>query len=203
MKKNLPNLALAFMASSMISSCSTNQISASQRKVEAQNSKEIAAASFVKMNDGTVKVYQSLKLVTGIFTTPHLLADGKFKIEPSSITAYQNNDHYAISQSMIAKGRKSYVAIETLPGFAVRVAKGKLNVYCKKFYNGRAAVDEFFLQSGNEGEILSYTPDLLKTMIKDNHEALTFFTTQKEKDIAKKLQATADMYNQSQFMSKN
>lgn len=61
-------------------------------------------------------------------------------------------------------------------------AKGKLNIYSKKFYNGRAAVDEYFIQEGSNGNIVAYTPELLKNLIKESDEAMNFFSKLKMKD---------------------
>jgi hypothetical protein len=127
------------------------------------------------MIDGTIKNYATLKLVTGFLKTPYLLADGKIKIMGKDIKAYQNKDHYAISQAIFTSGHKSYVATETLPGFAIRIAKGKINVYAKKYYNGVAAVDEYFVQKGEGGQILAYTTENMNLMVKDDDEALAFF----------------------------
>ena len=156
------------------------------------------------MKDGKIVYYKTLELKKGVFTSPHLLADGKIKIMPSEIVAYQNNEHYAVSQSTFKSGRKSYVAVETLPGFAVRVVRGKLNIYCKQYFNGRAAIDEFYIQAGTEGKIYVYSPELMKQLIKDNVEALSYFNqTEEEKEFSKKLQATAQLYNNGLLMSKN
>jgi hypothetical protein len=204
MKINSPLFFAAFLALTLMNSCATNKQMLADRDAEIQLSREASAGgNFVKMKDGTIKQFHSLKLVTGVFTSPHLLADGKKKIPATEILAYQNGDHYAVSQALISNGRRSFVAVETLPGFAVRVVKGKLNLYCKKFFNGRAAVDEFFLQSGADGQIVAYTPELMKNLIRDNQEAFKYFLTGKENDISKKLQATAELYNNSQLMSKN
>lgn len=205
MKKYLPSAALLLSIVSIMSSCSTSSISKTQRTADIINSKEnTAAACFVKMNDGSLREYKSLKLVTSAFHTPYLLADGKTKIKASQITAYQNKDHYAVSQKTFCCGRISHVATETLPGFAIRTVKGRLNVYCKKYYNGQVAADEFYLQAGNDGKIQPYSPELLNQLVKDNAEALTFFNDRKVKaHLAEKLHATAQLYNGAQFVTKN
>jgi hypothetical protein len=50
-------------------------------------------------------------LKKGVFTSPHLLANGKIKIMPSEIVSYQNQDQYAVSQNTFSNGRKSFVAV--------------------------------------------------------------------------------------------
>jgi hypothetical protein len=62
-------------------------------------------------------------------------------------------------------GHKSKVAIDALPGFAKRLVTGGLNVYSKKYYNGRAAVDEFYVQSGKNGKIYVYSPEVIKMLL--------------------------------------
>src|SRR5205085_10152679 len=124
--------------------------------------------------------FTSLKLVTGMLRNPYLLADGKIKVYASSIAAYQSDEHYAVSQKTFACITRTYLAVETLPGFAVRLAKGKLNVYGRKYYNGNGISDEYFLQTDN-GPIIKYTPETLKDLVKDNPEAMDFFTSKKNK----------------------
>ena len=188
----------------LLASCSTNKLTTAKITKSISESETTTFTNFVKKKDGSVVYYKSLKLVKGAFTAPHLLADNKLKIKPSEILAYQNEDHYAISQTQFVDGKKSNIAVETLPGFAVRVVFGKLNVYCKKYFNGRAAIDEFFIQSGNDGQIFAYTPELMKKMISDNKEALSYFNVELPKDDnQKKLQATAEMYNNAMLVSKN
>lgn len=187
----------------LLNSCATSSISKAERKATFANSKEPSVNCFVKMNDGTIKEYSTLKLVTAAFTTPYLLADGKTKIKPNEIISYQNADHYAISQKIICCGKKSHVAKETLPGFAIRTVKGKLNVYCKKYYNGQVAIDEYFLQA-NDGLIKAYSTELMNELVKDNSEAYIFFNNKKFKGrLPEKLQATAHLYNGGQMISKN
>lgn len=188
----------------LFTSCSTNKLTTAKLMKNISESETNTFTNFVKKKDGSVVYYKSLELVKGVFSAPHLLADGKIKILPSEIVAYQNENHYAVSQSTFVDGKKSNVAVETLPGFAVRVVYGKLNIYCKKYFNGRAAVDEFYIQSGNDGKIFTYTPELMKRMIQDNQEALTYFNNEKlNSAFPKKLQTTAEMYNNALLMSKN
>ncbi len=204
MKKHLQSVALLICITGILSSCSTSSISGSQRKTAIVNSKESTAECFVKMNDGSVREYKSLKLVTGPFISPYLLADGKAKIKASQILAYQNKDHYAVSQRTFCCGRVSHVATETLPGFAVRTVKGRLNVYCKKYYNGQVTADEYFLQAGNDGKIQPYSPELMSQLVKDNTGAIAVFNDKKFKGhLPERLHATAQLYNGGQFVTKN
>lgn len=203
MKKILSMGALLISSLALLNSCASSSVSVAQRKSDIENSKESSVACFVQMNDGTIKNYSTLKLVTSFVSTPYLLADGKMKIKAKEITAYQNQDHYAVSQKTFCCGRKSHVATETLPGFAIRTVKGKINVYCKKYYNGQVAIDEYFIQAGQNGQIMAYTPALMSEMIKDNPEAYSLFTSKKFKgSTPEKLHATAHLYNDGQLMSK-
>ncbi len=203
MKKLLSTLALLLCVIFLLQSCATSKNTLDDRKADIQNSKEENYSSFVQMNDGSIQNYGSLKLVTGVLVTPYLLADGKIKINAKDIKAYQNDEHYAVSQTLLVTGRKSRVAVETLPGFAVRMVKGKLNVYCKKFYNGQRVVDEYYLQAGSDGEIQKYSASLLNELIKDSPEAYAFFNTKKKGSMAQKLQIAVLLYNDNELMTKN
>jgi hypothetical protein len=207
MRKQLPQYSMILFAAVLLHSCAVqNNIS---KVYQEENTGVLQANSikstetFVLLTDGTVNRYQSLKLVTGVFTSPYLLADGHIKISPQAVKAYQSDGGYAISQSLISNARRSYVSVDALPGFAIRVVQGKINVYSKKYYNGRAAVDEFYIQAGEQGEIVKYNADQFRQMLAGNTRALQYFNNLKEKDLFKKLQATASIYNQDQYMSKN
>lgn len=179
MKKTLHSAFFLFCVLVAFESCKTSKISVAQRKADIEQSKETTAACFIELNDGTIKNYTTLKLETGVLKTPFLLADGKIKIMGKDIKAYQNKEHYAISQESFTSGHKSYVAKETLPGFAVRIAKGKINVYAKKCYNGVGTVDEYFIQKGDDGKILAYTTENMNNLVKNDDDALNFFMTKK------------------------
>ncbi len=203
MKTTLTTFSLLFASAVMISSCATNKMAANQRSAEIRSSKELAGF-FVTKKDGNTQYYNSLELVKGAFTSPHLLADGKIKIKSSDIVAYQTTTHYAVSQALFSNGRKSFVSKEALPGFAVRVVKGKLNVYCKKYFNGNAAVDEFYIQSGNDGKISLYSADLMQKMIAENDQALNYFNDTHDKvAMAEKIQNAAAIYNNKTAVTKN
>lgn len=192
----------------LLNSCTT-----SKNAIESIEVKSIAktenASCFVVLNDGTIKNYTTLKLVTAVFKTPHLLADENEVITPDAIKAYQNNQHYAIAQKDLTDAKASYVAVNTLPGFAIRVAKGKINVYTVKYYNGQNTTDKFYLQDGENGEVLHYTPELLNQFLKDNNIAFNYFNNKKiekgnktAKD-TKRLLAAVDIYNNTGLITKN
>ena len=171
---------------------------------EPLNKNATAIKCFVQKTDGTIQYYSSIKLVTGIFITPYLLADGNIKLNSGTIKAYQNKEHYAISQQSLEAGHQSKVAKETLPGFAIRIAEGPLNIYSKKRFNGAIAVDEIFVQVGHDGEILPYSPELMQSLVKDHPEALELLKSKKKiNPVSKKLQAVAALYNRSQMLTKN
>ena len=203
--KKISTIFTSFVAGTLlISSCSTNKIMTIDKDQVKKELTNTPSTSFVKKKDGTIVFYNSLELKKGVFTSPHLLANGKIKIMPSEIVSYQNQDHYAVSQNTFSNGRKSFVATKTLPGYGVRVVKGKLNIYCKQYFNGRAAIDEFYIQAGNDGKIYLYSAELMKDLIKDNNVALNYFNQLEDlNDYSKKLQTTAEIYNNGMLMSKN
>jgi hypothetical protein len=194
MKTAMSRLAALFCLFVFLNSFSTNP---------ADKPKE-ALSCFIEFNDGTIKQFTTIELVTGLFKSPHLLADGQIVIKADEIKAYQDKDYYAISQRVFTDSKPSKVAVEALPGFAIRIAKGKLNVYSLKFYNGHNATEKLFVQSGDSGQIVACTPELLKELIKDNSDATAYLNT-KEKKAAdvKKMLETVDIYNTATLISKN
>lgn len=203
MKTNLPSIKGILCLLVLLNSCTSSKNSIDQHKPETESVKEDASC-FVQMKDGTLKNYTSLKLVTGVFKTPHLVADGNVIINAEEIKAYQSKDHYAISQKEFTTTKPSYVAVEALPGFAVRVTKGKLNVYSIKYYNGHNTTEKFYLQSGDEGQIVAYTPDVVRKLVRDNSEAFNYFNDKNKATVfPKKLLATVDIYNNTRYFSKN
>jgi hypothetical protein len=203
MKTKLPFLKASICLAIILNSCVSSKNSLEQPIAVVDHPKE-AVACFVEMNDGTVKNFATLKLVTGIFKTPHLLADDSIVITADQIKLYQNTEHYAVSQKQFTDKKPTLVAVDALPGFAVRIAKGKLNVYSLKYYNGHNATEKFYLQAGDEAPIVAYSETLLKEMVKDNNEALTFFTNRnKVSTFSKKLLITAEIYNNFKDISKN
>lgn len=204
MKTKLPYASGILCLCLLLNACSSSKNSIEHYRAETQSNTKEDAACFVQMKDGSLKNYTSLKLVTGVFKTPHLLADDKTVIMAEEIKAYQNKDHYAIAQTAFKTGKPSYVAVDALPGFAVRVAKGKLNVYSLKYYNGHNTTEKFYLQAGDEGQIVAYTPALMKEMVRDNSEAFNFFTDKKKASaFPKNLLVAVDIYNNSRYFSKN
>jgi hypothetical protein len=205
MKTSLPAFTAVICLLISLNSCLSSKNSIEQSKPANYSTKE-EASCFVQMNDGSIKNYATLKLVTGVFKTPHLIADGNVIISADKVLAYQTKDQYAISQKGFTTIKPSYVAVDALPGFAVKVAKGKLNVYAIKYYNGHNTTEKFFLQIGDDGAIVPYKYELMSDLVKDNIEAYNFFN-KKKKTIAlnKRLLATADIYNNtsSTYISKN
>lgn len=196
--KSLLLLSAVLLTVLLLTSWSIEKNHATLNLTEETTPQEKVGRIFVKYKDGSIVTFQSLKLVKGIFATPHLLADGKLKINASEILVYQNDEHYAISQALITDGKKSAVSVETLPGFAVRLVKGKLNIYTKKYFNGNVAVNEYFVQLGNDGKIQKYTPELMKSLINDDEQALSFYSKKLNVlEELKLLESTAFLYNKS------
>jgi hypothetical protein len=187
-----------------VSSCSVSQNSIGEKAVSASIDTENKNAVFVKRNDGSVTYYTSLKLVTGILKTPHLLADDKEIINSKDIMAYKDQNVYAVSSKLLTSKKNSYVASEALPGFAVKLVSGKLNVYCRKYYNGGSTTNEYFLQSGEDGYIVSYSKDVLKSMLKEDKKALDYFNKGSKMTFKpKKLIAVVELFNNNQMLTKN
>lgn len=204
MKRNLQRLPLLLCTVATLGACSSANNLPTNRENYLKSGKANTASCFVQKKDGSLQQYNSLRLVTGLFTAPHLLANGNIRINAEEIIAYQNADHYAVAPSKLENARKSKVAVESLPGFAVRIAKGNLNVYCKKYYNGAKAVDELYVQEGEGGKIMPFTEELFAALLKKNPEAAALFNGRKKPASAlKKLQAVADVYNKGQLISKN
>ena len=204
MKKQLQLLVAIGCATILMQSCSVSSASQTDRDAavkEPKEPKETNVQCFVEMKDGSIRHFKSLKLVTGVFSSPHLLADGKEKISSAEIKAYQNAAHYAISQELFKDNVRSKSAVETLPGFAVRIAKGKLNVYCKKYFNGTGTAEQLFVQQEG-GAILAFTPDVMTQLLKDHPEASEYFqTTKKMTPVSKRLQATVALLNNQPLLS--
>lgn len=204
MKNFIPAIAVLLSTAALSSSCSVSKNSIDQQTITVANENEAPASCFVQFNDGTTRQFTTLKLVTGVLTTPHLLADGKTVINAKEIIAYQDNKHYAVSSKILTSKKSSSVAVETLPGFAVKVLSGKLNVYCRKYYNGASTSDEYFLQNGNDGYIVAYSKDVLKAMLKDDINATAFFNSKtKVSPSSKKILTAVEIYNKGQMMTKN
>lgn len=202
MKKQFQLLVAIGCSVAILQSCAVSSVSSAEKEAAVKPTKETNSACFVEMKDGSIRHFKSLKLVTGVFASPHLLADGKEKISSADIKAYQNGEHYAISQESFKDNVRSKSAVETLPGFAVRIASGKLNVYCKKYFNGTGTAEKLYVQEGN-GEILAFTPEVMGSLLKDHPEASQFFQANKKMTpVSKRLQATVALMNQS-LLTKN
>ncbi|MBK8494780.1 MAG: hypothetical protein IPL50_06985 [Chitinophagaceae bacterium] len=204
MKKSIPALIAVCSLLMLINSCSTGKNTVDQNKTETSFSNPVPSGCFVEWNDGTIQHYSSLKLVTGILITPHLVADNKVIINSGDILAYQDKGQYAVSYKRLKSAKKALVAAEALPGFAVKLVSGKLNVYSRKYYNGGNTVNEYFLQHGEEGSIVAYSKEVMKSMLKEDKKALDYFiSNSKLSPESKKILATVEMYNNSQFITRN
>lgn len=204
MKNIIPAIAVLFCAATLLNSCATGKNAVTSLNPAIENTDNHVATCFVQLNDGSIKQFSSLKLVTGLFTTPHLLADDKLVINAKDIKAYQDNKRYAVSAKQLKSKKDGYVSSEALPGFAVKLLSGKLNVYGRKYYNGANSVDEYFLQEGNDGHIIAYSRNVLRDMLKEDTKALEYFNSRsKGSSKSKKLIAAVEMYNNNQLLTKN
>ena len=204
MKKMIPAITAICSLLVLLNSCSTGKNTVDQNKAETAVNRPVSADCFVEWNDGKIQQYTSLKLVTGILITPHLLADNKVIIHSKDIMAYQDKEHYAVSSKVLNSKKKALVAAEVLPGFAQKVVTGKLNVYIRKYYNGANTANEYFLQQGQDGFIVAYSKDILKSMLKEDKKALDYFNSStKLSPESKRILTTIEMYNNNQYISKN
>lgn len=159
---------------------------------------------FVQFTDGTIQEYKTLKLVTGIFKTPHLVANDSIVIYASQVSAYQNEECFAVSQKEFGENKKTLVAKDALPGFAVRVVTGRLNVFSIKFYNGHNTTEKLFIQNGAKGDITACTHELLEELIKENADAVSILHVKsKPLNDPKKFLAAVEAFNNSKLISKN
>lgn len=203
MKTNVPYLKAIACLLVLLNSCTVTKNSIEQYNAPIEDPKK-EILCFVQMKDGTVKNYSTLKLITGVFKTPHLLADGNTIVKAEEIKAYQNKEHYAVSQKEFTDAKQSYVAKDALPGFAVRIAAGKINVYSLKFYNGHNTTEKLFLQAGDDGQIAACTTELMSELVKDNSDAYAFFNDKNQTaTVTKKILATVEIYNNPGDVSKN
>lgn len=204
MKNFIPAVAVLISTTILVNSCAVSKNSNDSQNSALKNVNEASATCFVQLNDGSIKQFSTLKLVTGVLATPHLVADGKVVINSKDIIAYQHDKHYAVSAKILTSTKSAAVSVETLPGFAVKVVSGKLNVYCRKFYNGANTSNEYFLQDGSDGYIVAYTKDVLISMLKDDMNATAFFKSKtKVSPISKKMLTAVEIYNKGQMMTKN
>jgi hypothetical protein len=205
MKTIVPSVALLCSAMIMLNSCSVSKSSVPSTNNESGKANDATLTCFVVKTDGSRQEFSTLRLVTGVLTTPHLLADNKTVIEGKDILAYQDNKRFAVSQKLLNTKRISYVATEALPGFATRIVNGKISVYSRKYYNGNTTSTEYFLQTGDDGEIVAYSDAKMSELLKDNQKAAEFFNSNvKISPKSKKMFATVDIYNNApQFVTKN
>ncbi len=200
MKKTVPFLAAALLSISLFSCTTGKNVTESPKpSTQFQNSE---TNCFVKFNDGTVKQYASLKLVTGLFKEPHLVANETISIKTETVFAYQSKDVYAVSQRGFAPMVNSQVAKEALPGFAVRIVKGRINVFSVKYYNGHNTTEKLFLQSGEDGEVIPCNKHMLNDIIKETPEAVAVLDSKSVPE-NKRMQAAVEAYNNSKLISKN
>jgi hypothetical protein len=203
MKKNLSRIPMLLSLVMVLGGFSTVNQAQTVKETEIKTQQGKEPICFVQKKDGTIQHYSSLKMVTGIFTSPYLLADGNIKIKAADIKAYQDAEHYAISQKYLENGHQSKVAIDALPGFAVRIISGHISVFCKKYFNGAKAIDELFIQSGEDGKILPYSPELVLEMVKDHQDILKILNSKDNKTLTERLLAVAEIYNQQHLLTKN
>jgi len=203
MKNSIQTITALLCATTILYSCAVSENATVQKPSTAQDN-NISKTCFVQLNDGSIKQYHSLKLVTGVLTTPHLLADNNIVINAKDIIAYQDGSRYAVSAKLLTSKKEGYVAAEALPGFAIKLLSGKLNLYSRKYYNGASTSEEYFLQDGNDAHIIAFSKEALKSMLREDTKALEYFNSRpKQAQQSKKIIATVDMHNNNQLVTKN
>lgn len=204
MKKSYYTPVLALSILLLFTACSVSNNLDNGLRSNRLDSKATLSNCYIQKKDGSIANFSTLRMVNSVFNDAYLLADNKTRIYPKEIMAYQTNEYYAVSQSRFSNGRKSHVSIDCLPGFGLRIAKGKLNVYTKKYFNGTLAVDEYYLQSGDDGPIRVYTPKLIREMLKQDATATSYFqANEKTKSLGDLLSATASLINTGNLVTKN
>jgi hypothetical protein len=169
MKKITTSLLLAASSMFFLSACSVNQSLLQTEAMQSRAADNLEGGSFVRFKNGHMLYCQTLELKKGIFVSPHLLGDGWYKIKAAEVDHYQIDGEMAVSESRLHDDRTSRVAKNTLPGFAIRSVSGSLNVYQRKLFNGRSTYDRYYIQWGNDGQIVKYSPDALKKMLNEHH----------------------------------
>jgi hypothetical protein len=169
MKKITTSLLLAASSMFFFSACSVNHTLQRAETLPTQTTEKTEGGSFVRFKNGHMLYCQSLELKKGVFVSPYLLGDGWYKIKAGDVDQYQINGELAVSESRLEDDRSSRVAKDALPGFAIRSVSGSLNVYQRKLFNGRTTYDRYYIQWGNEGQIVKYSPDALKKMLNEHH----------------------------------
>ncbi len=158
---------------------------------------------FVEFVNGEIKKFSSIKLITGVFVSPYLLADGSIKIQPAQVKAYKDNRFYAVAQREFYTQGKGHISTHVLPGFAIREIKGNLNLYSLQFYNLGTVHKKFFIQNGADGKIVPYSEELLAEYFKDNEEVLAHINKHRKKINNKELISLVENYNSASSISKN
>ncbi len=92
MKTNIIYLIIiSICVALLVNSCATGKdtVAVSQTSTEKQTDVKASkkADSYIEMNDGTIRKYNQIKLVTGIIYTPYLLANEQIKTLPTQIKA--------------------------------------------------------------------------------------------------------------------
>lgn len=160
------------------------------------------SASTVQFKSGITKSFSSLRLVTGVFTSPFLLADGHIKIKGSEINNYYDGRYEAVAQETFYTTSISKLAKKVLPGFAIKEVTGTFNLYSLEFYNDGSISKKYFLQEGEKGAIKLVDDVLLEKHFQE--PAANNISKKNSKGInAKALFSLVEKLNKSSSISKN
>jgi hypothetical protein len=181
--------------------CARNNVTGIQT-VESEQAAKNSTICSVSFKNGLTKTFSSLNLITGVLTTPFLLADGHIKIKGSEINGYSNEKYEALSQESFYTKVQSKVAKKVLPGFAIKTITGAFNLYSLEFYNNGNISTKYFLQEGDEGSI-----NLVDAALLNKHFAMPSSNKLSKKNSravdGKTLIALVEKLNKSSSISKS
>jgi hypothetical protein len=157
---------------------------------------------FAVYKDGSIKNFRKLLLKTSVVSVPYLLADDSLKIFKDEIYAYQTEEYYAINQIRYNRSSHSKIATECLPGFAIRIASGKLNVYERICYHSNTCKRDYFIQVGTHGAVYDYTPELMNTVLRHHYDAYNYFNRKGKMSLKERIYTSVELYNNAPSFTK-
>ncbi len=146
-------------------------------KDEAIEAKDPAYQCFIKLVDSSIIKYEHLKYKTPPLSYGYLEGDGeKLKYKAEDILCFQDEKGYWLRIVDPSLSRTPVVGRLSLDNFfAVRIAKGKIEMFMKYSNNGRSVSDDkyqsgssYFIKKENVLNPLDKWGVGLKNMMKDN-----------------------------------
>lgn len=174
-------------------------------KDEAMEAKDTSYQCFIKLSDSTIIKYQHLKYKMPPFSYGYLEGDGeKLKYNSEDILCFQDEKGYwlrivnptASAQPVIGK-----LSLDNF--FAVRIAKGKIEMFMKYSNNGRSVSDDkyqsgrsYYIKKDNVLTPLDKWGVGLKNMMKDKKKFYNDFDISGKMKIKEMVEIVQD-YNKS------